>query len=157
MKQTILTLRITRRAIGAAAIRAGEASLLDGRFLSGPVERAIPGALRYVQKLIALTEPATVAIDAPKSEHSTLVSQLTDRIEAIIHEQHRTLLRLERQDVLAAFGVTRVIDRRQLRELVAILWPDTTRVAGNVKPFVADAAAAALYGEARLALDPPPV
>ena len=157
MNTNILTLRVTRRAIGVAAIRSGEASLLDGRFLSGPADRAIPAAVRYVTRLLALANPGTVVLDAPTGDPSTLVTRLTHDIEAIVREQGRTLLRLERHDILTAFGVTRVVDRRQLRELVAILWPDMAHVVSKVRPFVADAAAAALYGETRLALTPPRV
>jgi len=154
MMPTILTLRITRRAIGAACIRGGEASLVDGRFLSGPTERAIEGALRYVRRLISFAQPTTLVIDAPHGEQSTLTSRLTSDIEAVAHDEQHAVLHLDRKDILAAFGVTRVVDRRQLRELIAVLWPDTSRVTTKVRPFVADAAAAALYGETVLALTP---
>ena len=154
MKTSILTLRFTRRAIGAAAISAGELSLLDGRFLSPlPMERAIPSALRYIDKLLELTHPTTVAIDAPGSDGSTLASALRTEVERRLLSLGIPILVLDRSDILAAFGVTRVVDRRQLRELMEILWPGMDRVKGKVKPYVADAAAGALFSECQVALD----
>jgi len=155
MTPTILTFRVTRRALAAACIRSGEASLVDGRFLSGPSERAVAAAVRYIERLLALTQPTTVVIDAPRSETSSLSARLTVAIETLAREQQRVVMRLERHEILEAFGVQRVVDRRHLRELIAILWPETSRVTSRVQPYVADAAAAALFGETVLALTPP--
>jgi hypothetical protein len=152
MTDSILTLRFTRRAIGAAAIRGGELSLLDGRFLTGSTrERSIAGALRYIDKLLELTRPTVVALDSPSAEPSTLAGALRSEVERRLLAENVPVLTLNRQELLAAFGVTRVIDRRQLRELIDILWPDLERVKGKVRPYVADAAAGALYGECQVA------
>jgi hypothetical protein len=65
MIETILTLRISRRAIGAAVIRAGELTLLDGRYLNSTPDRTVPAALRYLDKLFGMTHPTSVILDAP--------------------------------------------------------------------------------------------
>src|SRR5688572_11790219 len=65
MIETLLTLRISRRAIGAAVLRAGELTLLDGRYLNSVPDRTVPAALRYLEKLLQLTHATSVVVDAP--------------------------------------------------------------------------------------------
>jgi hypothetical protein len=157
MTETILTLRITRRAIGAASLRHGELSLLDGRYLNSTLDRTIPAAIRYLTKLLTLTQPTQIVIDAPGVENPSTV---TGRLLAAAHDLFAArgipVMTVSRLDLLCAFGVKSVVDRREIRELVRILWPDVERVTNAIKPLVADAAAAAVYTECRLALGPPP-
>lgn len=155
MKESVLTLRFTRRAIGAAAIRNGEMSLLDGRFLSPRSDRMIPSALRYIEKLIQLTSPTTVVIDSPGHDESTIAARLSHETQQFLLSRQIPVMTVDRAEILSAFGVRRVIDRRQLRELLDILWPELKGITGKVKPYVADAAAASMYAECTLALNPP--
>ena len=157
MNISILTLRFTRRAIGAAAIRNGEMVLLDGRFLNAAHERTVPAALNYLTKLLDQTEPSAVAFDAPETSDSleTLSGQVKSAMEALLTSRGIPILHLRRSDILEAFGVKEVVDRRQLRELMDILWPNLQQMRGMVKPYAADAAAAALVGECSLTLDAP--
>jgi hypothetical protein len=157
MSHTILTLRITRRAIGAACLKNGEFSLLDGRHLNSTPDRTIPAARRYLDKLIQLTGPTRVVIDAPgRDEPSTVTARLLEAATELFVARGLPVLAVTRLDVLTAFGITRVVDRREIRDLVRILWPDIVRVTGKVQPYVADATAAAAYAECELALNPPP-
>jgi hypothetical protein len=157
MNPIILTLRITRRAIGAAALQNGELSLLDGRHLNSRPERTIPAALQYLRKLLDLTRPHRIVLDAPGHEDaSTATARLVAAATALFSERGLPVLTVNRLDILRAFGVTRVVDRRELRDLVRILWPDLQSITGKVAPYVADAAAAAAYSECDLFLNPPP-
>src|SRR5688572_29096646 len=106
MTHAILALRFTRRAIGAAAIRQGEMTLLDGRFLSPRPERVVPSALRYLDKLLEIVKPTLVAIDAPTAGRHTRGLLLLAEVEALLATRGIPLLRLDRHDLLAAFGVT---------------------------------------------------
>lgn len=153
MKYSILTLRFTRRAIGAAAIRNGEMSLLDGRFLSAHSERTIPAALHYIDKLLGLTMPTVVALERAHATTDTVAGRVREAVEQRLTDKGVAILHLERNQIVSAFGVTRIIDRRKLRELVEILWPDLKGVRGEVKDYVADAAAGALVVECDVALD----
>ena len=81
MNTVILTLRISRRAIGAAALVRDELTLLDGRFLNSRPERTVPAALRYVLKLVDLVKPAYVVLDAPGADNgATLSAALVEAI-----------------------------------------------------------------------------
>jgi hypothetical protein len=128
-------------------------SLLDGRFLTGRSERTVPGALRYINKLLELTAPTTVVIDAPGSDGSTIAADIRREVEHLLSLRRISMLTLDRTEILSAFGVTRIVDRRELRDLIAILWPDMERIKGQVRPFVADAAAGALVAECRVELE----
>lgn len=152
MIHSILTLRFTRRAIGVAVIRGGEMFLLDGRFLNPRPERTLPAALRYLEMVIEQTKPTAIAIDAPGSDGSTLAERIREVVERLARDRRIPLLVLERSDILSSFGVTRIADRRTLRELIQILWPGIEDVTRKVKPYVADAAAAALYAECHVEL-----
>jgi len=155
MNDRILTLRITRRAIGAAALSAGELTLLDGRYLNPRPERIVPAALRYLTKLLDLTRPDRVVLDAPSAdEMSTMTGRIVDASMSVIAERGIPVVAVSRLDILNAFGVTRITDRREARELARILWPDVQRVTGKVQPYVADAVAAAAYVECRLTIGP---
>lgn len=157
MSEIILTLRITRRAIGAAALKDGELSLLDGRHLNSTPDRTIPAAVRYLRKLLALTRPTRVVLDAPGREDATsTTARLLVALDEVLTQAQLPVLTVDRLDLLTAFGVQRLVDRREVRDLARILWPDLERVGGAVQPYVADATAAAAYTECRLALGPPP-
>ena len=149
MTDRILALRFTRRAIGAAAIAAGEMTLLDGRFLSPRPERVVPSALRYVETLLDIAKPTLVAIDAP-AHAGTRGSGLVAEVERLLTQRAVATLRLERHDLLSAFGVRRLNDRRELRDLVRILWPDADW-ARRSTPHVIDAAAAGFFAETEAA------
>jgi hypothetical protein len=56
-------------------------------------------------------------------------------------------------DILVAYGLTPVRARAEIRAIASGFWPQLPRVsAERVKPYPADAAAAALFAECRLAL-----
>jgi len=153
MTETILTLRISRRAIGAAVIRGGELTLLDGRYLNSTPDRTIPAALRYLDKLFGMTHPTSVVLDAPGiRDPRSVASRLVHAAQDTFREHGIPVTLLDRADILRAFAVTKVVDRREARELARILWPDVRKITGTVGPYVADAAAAAAYAECSQAL-----
>jgi hypothetical protein len=156
MTEILLTLRISRRAIGAAVLRSGELTLLDGRYLNSTPDRTVPAAIRYLDKLLKMTHATLVVVDAPGSNDP---KSATFRVLAAARELFLSngvpLVLLDRVELMRAFTVTSVVDRREARELARILWPDVLKVTGTVQPYVADAAAAAVYTECSNALRPP--
>jgi hypothetical protein len=155
MIDTLLTLRISRRAIGAAVLRGGQLTLLDGRYLNSVPDRTVPAALRYLEKLLHLTHATSVVVDAPgmNDDRSVTFRVLQAARELFLSHGIQVIL-LDRADLMRAFTVTSVVDRREARDLARILWPDILKVHGTVQPYVADAAAAAAYTECLSALRP---
>ena len=154
MKTPILTLRLSRRAIGAAVLSDERLTLADGRHLTSRRERATVAAERYLQRLLSMVKPGGVVVEAPggADDGSTVASTVV----AMLRNLSIDTLVIGRPDVLAAYGVRPRRARPELRALIASFWPELDRIQGRVQPYVADAAAAALYAESRLALSPPP-
>ena len=71
MKAPVLTLRLSRRAIGAVVLADEELSFCDGRHLTSRRDRANLAATRYLERLLKLTSPVTVMFDSPRKEGSS--------------------------------------------------------------------------------------
>ena len=126
MTQVILNLVFVPQAIGVCVISHGEVTLLDSKFFNPRPERVVPSALRYIDQLLQLVKPTQVNLDT-RSIYQTLELILLAEIERRLLMRRLPVLRLDRHDLITAFGVTRFSDRRQLQELVRILWPDLER------------------------------
>jgi hypothetical protein len=155
MKPPILTLRISRRAIGAAVLTGERLVLMDGRHLTSQRERAFVTAARYVDRLLQLSKAHSVVLDAPQPDAATS-DRLVAVIESVLRDRQITSLIVGRSDLLRAYGVRALRNRAALREIAHTFWPELGRHAGKVRPYIADAAVAALYAESRLVLNPIP-
>src|SRR5262249_2799191 len=80
----ILTLRLTRRVLAAAAIKNGEMALLDGRFLNSRTDRTVPAAMRYLIKLLEQVDPTVVVLDAPGSDGSHLTGEIRGELTRLL-------------------------------------------------------------------------
>lgn len=155
MKRPILTLRISRRAIGAAVLTGELLTFIDGRHLTSRRARARLAAERYVDRLLAIEKPGGVVLDVPEATVSG-IETVAALVASILRQRLIEVLVVHRAEVLSAYGVRPRHSRQELRVIAYGFWPQLQRVAGKVQPYVADAAAAALYAESRLALNPMP-
>lgn len=155
MKDTVLTLRLSRRAVGAAVLQDDELSFADGRHLTSSRDRAVAAVARYVRRVFDLTAPAEVVIDAPANPVST-TGALLETVFATARAAGVQARRIELHDVLHAYGVPAISSRIALRSIVATLWPQLGAMTGRVKPYVMDAAAVTLYAQVERALNPKP-
>ena len=156
MKGHILSVRLNRRAIGAVVLTDEALTMTDGRHLSSERERAVPAAVRYIDRLLEQSGAAAVVFDAPAPVEGSTTKQLLDGILGLLSSRGRIPLMTTKADILAAYGLSPVRTRGQVREIVSGFWPELGQIAGRVKPYAADAAAAALYAQCRMDLRPPP-
>jgi hypothetical protein len=156
MTRHILSVRINRRAIGAAVLSGDALTLADGRHLTSARHRAVPAATRYITRLLEQSGALTVVVDAPTPLKGTTTQHLLDAITDLLASRGVTPLVVAKADVMAAYGLSPVPTRGQVRDVVINFWPDLSTITGRIQPYAADAAAAALYAECRLALSPPP-
>lgn len=154
MKTEILSLRVSRRAIGAAILQPDRLVLSDGRHLPSAPTRAIEAATRYLERMLR-TSLTVVIVDAPRRGVSTTTDAVLNAISQLLASRGLTPVVIGKGDVLAAYGVSALRTRSEVREVVAEYWPELGNVRGQVKPYAVDAAAAALYGECRVALSLP--
>lgn len=154
MNQSFLTLRVSRRAIGAAQLSDETLTLADGRHLSSRSDRAVVAGTNFVRKLTELTKPACLIVDSPPRVTGGITDRLMARLEALALELGIPMQTVTKPELLTAYGLHALKNRRELRELVREFWPELSRIRGQVEPYVLDAAAAALYAECRMALNP---
>ena len=154
MTPTLLVLRISRRAIGATALSDAGFTLADGRHLSSRPDRTVVAAANYVVKLVDLTHPTCVVVDAPPRVEGRTTARIVGGVEALAHARGIQLLPVTKPDILATYARRGLRNRRELRDLIRQFWPELARIAGRVEPYVIDAAAAALYAECRMTLEP---
>jgi hypothetical protein len=155
MTRSILTLRISRRAIGAAVLSGDALTLIDGRHLTSRRDRAALAALRYLKRVLDIAKPDRVVLDVPRSPISD-TDRVTTAMATALHERGINALMIGKLDVLGAYGTRPIRSREELRHLAQAFWPELQRIVGRVQPYVSDAAVAALYAESRLALHPLP-
>lgn len=156
MTSPILTLRISRRAIGVVALSDESLTLADGRHLSSRSDRTVIAATRYIAKLIDLTQPRCLAVDAPARVEGRTTDRILSSLEALAGARGISVIIIAKPELLTAFGITSLRNRRELRDVVRPFWPELANVTGRVEPYVVDAAAAALYAECRLGLERAP-
>ena len=151
MKETTLALRLSRRAIAAAVLDADELTFIDGRHLTSRKDRALAAAERYLRRILELTTPTEIVIDAPAKETSTTNALLQTAL-AVAKAAGATPRMIGTGDVLQAYGIPAVPSRIELRKIVARLWPQLATMTSAVKPYVLDAAALTLHAQAEHAL-----
>jgi hypothetical protein len=155
MSRRILALRLNRRAVGAVVLTDDALTMTEGRHLTSERARAVPAALRYVSRLLSQSGSKTVVLDTPAALPGTTTRMVLDGILHLLSSQGLTPLLIGKGDILSAYGIA-VRTRSEVREVVGTFWPELVRMAGRVKPYAIDAAAAALYAECHLALTPAP-
>lgn len=149
MKAPILALRVSRRAVGAAVLRDESLTFLDGRHLTSTKHRAVAAAVRYLARVLELTTPHSLVLDAPHDSGST-----TDQILAAFRETRGAIpcAVIPTADLLTAFGVPALASRAQLRDVARRLFPQAAPRVRSVTPYLLDAAALALLAETLTAL-----
>jgi hypothetical protein len=147
MKTLTLTLRLSRRAVAAVALDDESLAFCDGRHLNSRRDRAVAGATRYVARVLELTAPSKVLIDAPAKNGSTNGAILGSVLD-LLAERKIVTCRIATADVLQAFGAPALHTRSELRRTTEAFWANIPSAVGNLIPFVLEAAAVALLGEA---------
>lgn len=153
MTRNILTIRVNRRAVGAAVLQDELLTFADGRHLASRSDRTVDGALRFLEYVLAITKPVLVALDAPDAAADSTTGRITTAIADLLTGSGVELLRVSKSEILAAYGIRGVRSRQELRTLVRQYWPALAARQRKVEPFVADAAGAALYVDCRLTLE----
>lgn len=153
MKHVLLALRINRRAIAAAVLADEALTLAEGRHLSSRSDRTVVAAAKYLSWLLDITKPDALVVDAPPRIDGKTTGRVLQNLQTLASERGIPLLPVSKPEILAAYGHPGLRDREELRETVRTFWPELANIRGKVEPFVADAAAAALYADTRLELE----
>lgn len=153
MRATILTFRVNRRAIGAAALDGESIRWADGRHLTSRRDKTVLAATRFVHRLLADAAPTLVVVDAPTSGGGAISQAILDHIHQTVAGLGIEVMAVTKTELLNAYGLHPLRNRRALREIVRGFWPELGSIRGKVEPYTVDAAAAALYAECRVQLE----
>src|SRR5258706_6852298 len=116
MNSPILTLRISRRGIGAAVLTGEVLTLVDGRHLSSQRRRADVTTTRYVERLLALSKARFVVMDAPQPAQGE-ANHLVVAVESILRTCQIASLMVGRAELLQAYGLRALRNRAALRDI----------------------------------------
>jgi hypothetical protein len=156
MTEKTLVLRLSRRAIAAAMVTDEVLTFCDGRHLTSRKTAALTAARRYVTRVLDLSTPDAVVIDAPVKDGSTTTA-LLDTVAEVLKEHQLPSRLVATVDVLATYGLRPSLQTRgALRRIVEAFWPDLPSAIGKTRPYVLEAAATALYDQTVRALSPTP-
>jgi len=151
MTQTILALRVARRAIGTAVLEGESLRAFDGRHLNSNRERAERAITAYLERLIETHHPRGAVIFAPDERHDSPTNVL--RLVQTVLVKAGISIRLVRcREMLKAFGHPSLRTRRELQEVTLALLPDLAHGGGALKPFIIETGAVALYAQTMLGL-----
>jgi hypothetical protein len=153
MTSPLLTLRISRRAIGVVALSDESLTFVDGRHLSSRSDRTVVAATKYVAKLIEVTQPRYLAVDVPARVAGRTTDRILSSLETLAAARGVSVIPLAKRELLIAFGIRSLRNRQELRDVVRPFWPELANVRGRVEPYIVDAAAAAIYADCLLSLE----
>jgi hypothetical protein len=155
MTAPVLTLRISRRAVAAVVLDDERLAFCDGRHLRSNKAAVQNSALRYLTLVLDQVRPAKVVIDCPfKTGGQTEV--IWTALLALLTTRGVAVTRVTVGALLEAFALPGLPSRRALRDVVARLFSsDFAALRGAVKPFMLEAAAAALWADTTTALGEP--
>jgi hypothetical protein len=150
MTRKILALRVTRRALGAAMVGEEQFTLLDGRHLSSRRESMTESVRKYLNELLMQHEPAGVLILAPDERYDD--RGILRDVQTVLAQAGRSMRIVRLPEILKAFGTPPLETREQLWETVQRMLPEMQDTQNTVKPYIMEAAALAIYGDALLTL-----
>lgn len=153
MTPRVLTLRISRRAVAAAQLTGEALTFATGQHLTSRGGRAVVAVTKYLGRIMDATSPSLIVIDTPLRPAGSISDRIMTAIEELVVGRGLQILSVHKPELLTAYGLTSLRNRKELRAVVTGFWPELTQVIGRVQPYVADAAAAALYAETRLELE----
>src|SRR2546428_2593127 len=111
MNRRILSLRVNRRAVGAALLAGDALTLTDGRHLRSTRDRAVSTAVRYVNQLLTQAVPSAVVVDAPVSAEGSTTKHLLAAIVDALSSHGLIPLVVAKADIATAYGLSPVPTR----------------------------------------------
>jgi len=151
MTSAVLALRLSRRAIGAAAWNGETITFTDGRYLTSRRDRLLPAATRYLTRLVEQTQPRIMLLYAPTTGNGP-TRAVRDLVHTIGVTHQITVRDLRRADLVGPFGVPPPRTRADLHAIVETLWPEARTLRPGLRPVILDAVALALGADTHLTL-----
>ena len=151
MNAPILCVRLSRRAAAAVVLSDEQLTFYDGRHLRSNIPAALKGVARYAQLLLDQARPSAIVLDCPMKDGSS-TNGLSEAARTVFAKAGISCHEIDSAALCVAYGSTKAVTRLQMRSVVEPMFTELATVRGKVKPYVVDAAAAALFVESGTAL-----
>lgn len=155
MRRKILALRINRRAMGVVVLDRDELVLSDGRYLPSTRQRALNSLRRWLSYWLERFNDVDVVLDTSIPLAGTSMNAIVEELSALFSRRRIAPVELAKPEILSAYGLRPLRTRQEVRQVVSEFWPQLPQMSHRVKPYVIDAAAAALLAQCRLQISPP--
>jgi hypothetical protein len=113
------------------------------RHLSSAKEKALSSAVGFVNWLLESFAIESVALEALASVEEIQRRILTDAITETLRDRMLPIWQISKAQVFEAFGHPVLKSRKEVREVIADIWP--VLAGTNGQTFIRDAAALGLY------------
>ena len=139
----LLAVRVERRSIAAAVFCGDHLEYTQMRHLSSTKEKASSSAVGFIDWLLESFAIESVALEALASAEEIQRRVLTDIITETLRERMLPIWEIPKTQLFEACGYPALKSRKQVREVIAAIWP--VLAGTNGQTFIRDAAALGLY------------
>lgn len=139
----LLAVRVERRSIAAAVFAGERLEYTQMRHLSSTKQKALSSAVGFVNWLLDSFAIESVALEALAGTEAIQRSTLTDLITETLRDRMLPIWHIPKAELLDALGHPALKSRKQVREVIATIWPVLADTNGQT--FIRDAAALGLY------------
>jgi hypothetical protein len=139
----LLAVRVERRSVAAAVFQGGQLEYTQVRQLSSSREKALTSAVGFINWIGSCFELESAALEATELAEEFQRRALHEAVQQALRDQALPIWTIPKQDLLAAYGSPALKSRKEIREVIATIWP--VLAGTNAKVFIQDAAALGLY------------
>lgn len=139
----LLAVRVERRSIAAAVFCGDHLEYTQMRHLSSTKEKALSSAVGFVNWLLESFAIESVALEALASVEEIQRRILTDVITETLRDRMLPIWQISKAQLFEACGHPALKSRKEVREVIAAIWP--VLAGTNGQTFIRDAAALGLY------------
>ena len=139
----LLAVRVERRSVAAAIFHGGQLEYTQVRQLSSSREKALTSAVGFINWIGSCFELESAALEAIDIGEEFHRRALYEAVQQALRDQALPIWTIPKQDLLAAYGSPALKGRKEIREVIATIWPVLAEA--NAKVLIQDAAALGLY------------
>ncbi|MBV9155600.1 MAG: hypothetical protein JO097_05015 [Acidobacteriaceae bacterium] len=143
-RRRLAAIRIERRAI-AIVILAGDDLEYPPliRQLPSDGNKALGSSAIFLERILEKCSFRRAALEMLPSSRQDQRHQLTEIVSGVLRDRGVVIWQVGKRDVISSFGYPPLRFRKQVREVIAAMWPDVNGSFGG--PLIKDALALGLY------------
>lgn len=140
---SLISIRIERRAVGAAIFHGEHLEYTDARQLSSARDKALASAVGFINWLLEQFPVEFATLESIPNGHEFQRQVLHDAICKALRDQAVPIWEVGRSDLLEGCGHPPLKSRRELRDIATTIWPILAGT--HAKVFTQDAAVLGLH------------